>query len=144
MLKPQRLLARHPLDEHRKQRLRALKPHGQTRIGPCRGASLAGHDVRLIIHAFRSRLGHRAVSLPGRAEQVEQIRSHAITSESRLERDITPRLSPPSTGSPSETSLASAVPTPHPPEKRDYSPTTTDLHPSDRACADDVPRRPCV
>src|SRR5450631_17117 len=144
MFTPRRLLARRPLDEHRKQRLRALNPHDRTRIRRRGGALLAAHDVRLIIHAFRSRLGHRAVSLPGRAEQVEQIGSHAITSESRLERDITPRLSPPSTGSPSETSLTSAVPTPHPPEKRDYSPTTTDLHPSDRACADDVPRRPCV
>src|SRR5437660_11623797 len=90
MLKPQRLLSRRPLDEPRKQRLRALEPRDRARIGSRRAALLADHGLLITIHMFRRRLAHRAVSLPGRGEQVEQIRSHAITSVSRSERDIHP------------------------------------------------------
>src|SRR5450755_781808 len=105
MLKPQRLLARHPLDESSKQRLRALKPRDRARIKPHRAALLAAHGplitIPLSVHTFRRRFAHRAVTVPGRGEQVEQIRSHAITFVSRWERDITPRLSPPLTRTPS-------------------------------------------
>src|SRR5450755_2289465 len=101
MLKPQRLLARHPLHESSKQRLRALKPRDRARIKPRRAALLAAHGPLITIHTFRRRFAHRAVTVPGRGEQVEQIRSHAITSVSRWERDIT-RLSPPLTRTPSE------------------------------------------
>src|SRR5450755_988779 len=100
MLKPQRLLARHPLHESSKQRLRALKPRDRARIKPRRAALLAAHGPLITIHTFRRRFAHRAVTVPGRGEQVEQIRSHAITSVSRWERDIT-RLSPPLTRTPS-------------------------------------------
>src|SRR5450755_4486156 len=101
MLKPQRRLARHPLDESSKLRLRALKPRDRARIRPRRAALLAAHGPLITIHTFRRRFAHRAVTVPGRGEQVEQIRSHAITSVSRRERDITPRLSPPLTRTPS-------------------------------------------
>src|SRR5450631_1398595 len=100
MLKPQRLLARHPLDESSKLRLRALKPRDRARIRPWRAALLAAHRPPITIHASQRWLAHRAVTVPGRGEQVEQIRSHAITSVSRWERDIT-RLSPPLTRTPS-------------------------------------------
>src|SRR5450755_3933612 len=93
MLKPQRLLARHPLHESSKLRLRALEPRDRARIRPRRAALLAAHGPLITIHTFRRRFAHRAVTVPGRGEQVEQIRSHAITSVSRRERDITPRLS---------------------------------------------------
>jgi len=106
MLKPQRLLARRPLDEPRKQRLRALKPHRRMRP---RAALLAAHGPPITIYRSRRRLTHRAVSLPGAGEQVEQIRSHATTSVSRSERDITPRLSPPPTETPSKTPRSSAA-----------------------------------
>src|SRR5664279_5993792 len=88
MLKPQRLLARHPLDESSKLRLRALKPRDRARIRPRRAVLLAAHGPLITIHTFRRRFAHRAVTLPGRGEQVEQIRSHAITSVSRWERDL--------------------------------------------------------
>src|SRR5450631_3006194 len=101
MLKPQRRLARHPLDESSKLRLRALKPRDRARTEPRRAALLAAHGPLITIHTFRRRFAHRAVTVPGRGEQVEQIRSHAITSVSRWERDITPRLSPPLTRTPS-------------------------------------------
>src|SRR5450755_481282 len=100
MLKPQRLLARHPLHESSKLRLRALEPRDRARIRPRRAALLAAHGPLITIHTFRRRFAHRAVTVPGRGEQVEQIRSHAITSVSRWERDIT-RLSPPLTRTPS-------------------------------------------
>src|SRR5450631_1547969 len=100
MLKPQRLLARHPLHESSKLRLRALKPRERARVEPRRAALLAAHGPLITIHTFRRRFAHRAVTVPGRGEQVEQIRSHAITSVSRWERDIT-RLSPPLTRTPS-------------------------------------------
>src|SRR5450755_3049135 len=100
MFKPQRLLARHPLDESSKLRLRALEPRDRARIEPRRAALLAAHGPLITIHTFRRRFAHRAVTLPGRGEQVEQIRSHAITSVSRWERDIT-RLSPPLIRTPS-------------------------------------------
>src|SRR5664279_3040217 len=100
MLKPQRLLARHPLHESSKLRLRALKPRDRARIEPRRAALLAAHGPLITIDTFRRRFAHTAVTLPGRGEQVEQIRSHAITSVSRWERDIT-RLSPPLTRTPS-------------------------------------------
>src|SRR5450631_2678172 len=101
MLKPQRLLARRPLDQPPKQRLRALESRDRARIGPRRAALLAAHGPLITIHTFRRRFAHRAVTLPGPGEQVEQIRSHAITSVSRWERDITPRLSPPLIRTPS-------------------------------------------
>jgi hypothetical protein len=88
MLKPQCLLARHPLDKSRKQRLRALKPRDRARIRPRRAALPAAHGPLITIHTFRRRFAHRAVTLPGRGEQVEQITSHAITSVSRWERDM--------------------------------------------------------
>src|SRR5450755_1067824 len=92
MLKPQRLLARRPLDQLPKQRLRALKPRDRARIGPWRAGLLAAHRPPITIHASQRWFAHRAVSLPGAIEQVEQIWSHAITSVSRSERDITSRL----------------------------------------------------
>src|SRR5450631_4436233 len=100
MLKPQRRLTRHPLDESSKLRLRALKPRDRARIRPWRAALLAAHRPPITIHASQRWLAHRAVTVPGRGEQVEQIRSHAITSVSRWERDIT-RLSPPLIRTPS-------------------------------------------
>ena len=103
MLKPKRMLARRPLDQPRKPRLRALEPRDRARLRPRRRALLAAPIVLITIHTFRRRLAHRAVSLPGADEQVEQIGSHASTSVSRSERDITPPLSPPLTGTPSET-----------------------------------------
>ena len=103
MLKPQRLLARRPLHEPHKQRLRALKPRDRARTRRRRPPLLAAHGLLITVPAFQHRLAHRAVSLPGPSEQVEQIRSHAITSVSRPERDITPGVSPPPTATPSET-----------------------------------------
>src|SRR5450631_4114184 len=100
MLKPQRRLTRHPLDQLPKQRLRMLKPRDRARIEPRRAGLLAAHGPLITIHTFRRRFAHRAVTVPGRGEQVEQIRSHAITSVSRWERDIT-RLSPPLIRTPS-------------------------------------------
>src|SRR5450755_562392 len=103
MLKPQRLLARRPLDQLPKQRLRALKPRDRARIGPWRAGLLAAHRPPITIHASQRWFAHRAVSLPGAIEQVEQIWSHAITSVPRSERDITSRLSAPPPRTPSET-----------------------------------------
>jgi len=90
MLKPQRLLARRPLEQPRKQSLRALKPRDRARIRPRRAGVLATRGLPITIHQRQRRLAHRAVSLPGADEQVQQIRSHAITSVSRSEKDITP------------------------------------------------------
>src|SRR5450755_3348926 len=73
MLKPQRLLARRPLDQLPKQRLRALKPRDRARIGPWRAGLLAAHRPPITIHASQRWFAHRAVSLPGAIEQVEQI-----------------------------------------------------------------------
>src|SRR5664279_2806744 len=133
MLKPQRLLARRPLDQLPKQRLRALKPRDRARIGPCRAGLLAAHRPPITIHASQRWFAHRAVSLPGAIEQVEQIWSHAITSVSRSERDITSRLSAPPPRTPSETPRHNPGrqhrPTHNTPKIRGYLPTTNDLHP---------------
>src|SRR5450755_2223557 len=90
MLKPQRLLARRPREQPRKQSLRALKPRDRAHIGSRRAGVLATRGLPITIHQRQRRLAHRAVSLPGADEQVQQIRSHAITSVSRSEKDITP------------------------------------------------------
>jgi len=72
--------------------------------------------------------------LPGAIEQVEQIWSHAITSVSRSERDITSRLSAPPPRTPSETPRHNPGrqhrPTHNTPKIRGYLPTTNDLHPN--------------
>src|SRR5450755_1499091 len=114
MLKPQRLLARRPLDQLPKQRLRALKPRDRARIGPWRTGLLAAHRPPITIHASQRWFAHRAVSLPGASEQVEQIWSHAITSVSRSERDITSRLSAPPPRTPSETPRSNPGKSTHP------------------------------
>src|SRR5450755_2333640 len=114
MLKPQRLLARRPLDQLPKQRLRALKPRDRARIGPWRAGLLAAHRPPITIHASQRWFAHRAVSLPGAIEQVEQIWSHAITSVPRSERDITSRLSAPPPRTPSETPRSNPGKSTHP------------------------------
>src|SRR5208283_3666823 len=100
MLKPQRLLTRRPLEQPRKQSLRALKPRDRARTRSRRAGVLATRGRPITIEQRQRRFAHRAVSLPGADEQVQQIRSHTITSVSRSEKDITPRLSPQPTGSP--------------------------------------------
>jgi len=90
MLKTQRLLARRPLQQPRKQSLRALKPRDRAHIGSRSAAVLATRGLPITIHQRQRRLAHRIVSLPGADEQVQQIRSHATTSVSRSGKDITP------------------------------------------------------
>ncbi|MGO9899802.1 MAG: hypothetical protein ACLP0J_08935, partial [Solirubrobacteraceae bacterium] len=68
--------------------------------GPWRAALLADPGLPITINTCRQGLAHRAVSLPGAGEQVEQIRSRDHL-HIAFGTDITPRLSPPVAKDPS-------------------------------------------